>query len=145
MPYSSTSSCAISSSVNSLPTRAFHKKAAVALREISLLKLMAFACHYVFSAHFAKYKSFPDLHVLSVYPDKVSQILIIFAHMADNYLEKKMEALQARKAKEQRARQIAWKKRMDAYRKKLQEQSVSGAAAADAGDATKPEGTDGQV
>ena len=38
--------------------------------------------------------------------------------MADNYLEKKMEALQARKAKEQRARQIAWKKRMDAYRKK---------------------------
>ena len=27
--------------------------------------------------------------------------------MADNYLEKKMEALQARKAKEQRARQIA--------------------------------------
>ena len=31
--------------------------------------------------------------------------------MADNYLEKKMEALQARKAKEQRAKQIAWKKR----------------------------------
>ena len=40
--------------------------------------------------------------------------------MADNYLEKKMEALQARKAKEQRAKQIAWKKRMDAYRKKLE-------------------------
>lgn len=39
--------------------------------------------------------------------------------MADNYLEKKYEALQARKAKEQRARQIAWKKRMDAYRKKM--------------------------
>lgn len=39
--------------------------------------------------------------------------------MADNYLEKKYEDLQARKAKEQRARQIAWKKRMDAYRKKL--------------------------
>lgn len=39
--------------------------------------------------------------------------------MADNYLEKKYEELQARKAKEQRARQIAWKKRMDAYRKKL--------------------------
>lgn len=38
--------------------------------------------------------------------------------MADNYLEKKYEELQARKAKEQRARQIAWKKRMDAYRKK---------------------------
>ena len=40
--------------------------------------------------------------------------------MADNYLEKKMEALQARKAKEQRAKQIAWKKRMDAYRKRLE-------------------------
>lgn len=39
--------------------------------------------------------------------------------MADNYLEKKYEDLQARKAKEQRARQVAWKKRMDAYRKKL--------------------------
>lgn len=41
--------------------------------------------------------------------------------MADNYLEKKYEEFQARKAKEQRARQIAWKKRMDAYRKKLAE------------------------
>lgn len=46
-----------------------------------------------------------------------------------------MEALQARKAKEQRARQVAWKKRMDAYRKKLQEQAASGAAAADSDDA----------
>lgn len=43
--------------------------------------------------------------------------------MADNYLEKKFEELQARKTKEQRARQLAWKKRMDAYRKKLEEQS----------------------
>lgn len=41
--------------------------------------------------------------------------------MADNYLEKKYEDLQARKAKEQRRRQVAWKKRMDAYRKKLAE------------------------
>lgn len=41
--------------------------------------------------------------------------------MADNYLEKKYEDLQARKAKEQRIRQVAWKKRMDAYRKKLAE------------------------
>lgn len=49
--------------------------------------------------------------------------------MADNYLEKKMEALQARKAKEQRAKQIAWKKRMEAYRKKLEEQKASAAAA----------------
>ncbi len=39
--------------------------------------------------------------------------------MADNYLENKFEELQARKAKEQRARQVAWKKRMEAYRKKL--------------------------
>ena len=43
--------------------------------------------------------------------------------MADNYLEKKMEDLQARKAKEARKKQIAWKKRMDAYSKKLEEQS----------------------
>ena len=43
--------------------------------------------------------------------------------MADNYLEKKYEDLQARKAKEQRARQVAWKKRMDAYRRRLEEQS----------------------
>jgi hypothetical protein len=42
--------------------------------------------------------------------------------MADNYLEKKMEALQERKSKEQRARQIAWKKRMDAYKKRLEEE-----------------------
>ncbi len=40
--------------------------------------------------------------------------------MADNYLEKKFEALRERKAKEERARQVAWKKRMDAYRKKLE-------------------------
>ena len=64
--------------------------------------------------------------------------------MADNYLEKKMEALQARKAKEQRARQIAWKKRMDAYRKKLQEQETNAAAPADAGGATAREGSGGQ-
>lgn len=64
--------------------------------------------------------------------------------MADNYLEKKMEALQARKAKEQRAKQIAWKKRMDAYRKRLQEQEANAAAPADAGDATTREGSGGQ-
>lgn len=45
--------------------------------------------------------------------------------MADNYLEKKMEELQARKAKEARARQVAWKKRMDAYRKRLEEEKAS--------------------
>ncbi len=42
--------------------------------------------------------------------------------MADNYLENKFEELQARKAREQRARQAAWKKRMEAYRKKLAEE-----------------------
>ena len=47
-------------------------------------------------------------------------MFIAFDGMADNSLEKKYEDLQARKAKEQRARQLAWKKRMDAYRKKLE-------------------------
>lgn len=62
--------------------------------------------------------------------------------MADNYLEKKMEALQERKAKEQRAKQIAWKKRMDAYRKRLEEQKAN-AAAADGGSCAKgQEGSD---
>ena len=45
--------------------------------------------------------------------------------MADNYLEKKYEEFQARKAKEQRARQIAWKKRMEAYRKRLEEEALN--------------------
>lgn len=45
--------------------------------------------------------------------------------MADNYLEKKMEELQARKAKEARARQVAWKKRMDAYRKRLEAEAAA--------------------
>ena len=63
--------------------------------------------------------------------------------MADNYLEKKMEDLQnrlaAKKAKEQRARHVAWKKRMDAYRKKLEEQRAIEAAAADTAGAIVPE------
>ena len=59
--------------------------------------------------------------------------------MADNYLEKKMEALHERKAKEQRAKQIAWKKRMDAYRRKLEAQRSSEAAAADSAGAKAPE------
>lgn len=48
--------------------------------------------------------------------------------MADNYLEKKYEALQERKAKEQRAKQIAWKKRMEAYRKRMEEEALAKAA-----------------
>ena len=49
--------------------------------------------------------------------------------MADNYLEKKFEDMRARsaarQAKEERARQIAWTKRMDAYRKRLEEEAAS--------------------
>ena len=62
--------------------------------------------------------------------------------MADNYLEKKMEALQARKAKEQRAKQVAWKKRMDAYRKKLEEQKTNAAVADGESCAREQEGSD---
>ena len=78
----------------------------------------------------------PSLIFISVYfAAKVSNLSLstkLFAifvldyiyGMADNYLEKKYEDLQARKAKEQRAKQIAWKKRMDAYRKRLESESV---------------------
>ena len=49
--------------------------------------------------------------------------------MADNYLEKKFEDMRARndarEAKEERARQRAWKKRMDAYRKRLAEETAA--------------------
>ena len=49
--------------------------------------------------------------------------------MADNYLEKKMEDFHARiaakKTKEDRARQLAYKKRMAAYRKKLAEEAAA--------------------
>ena len=48
--------------------------------------------------------------------------------MADNYLEKKYEDLLARKSKEQRLKQVAWKKRMDAYRKKLEAERAAKAA-----------------
>ena len=49
--------------------------------------------------------------------------------MADNYLEKKYEELQARKSKEQRLKQAAWKKRMEAYRKKLEVEREAAKAA----------------
>ena len=75
--------------------------------------------------------------------------------MADNYLEKKMEDLQARKAKEARAKQIAWKKRMDAYRKKLESEAAAAATAAssassasavvDASAATGPHEPEGDI
>ena len=45
--------------------------------------------------------------------------------MADNYLEKRYEAYQERKTKEQRAKQIAWKKRMEAYRKRLEMEAAA--------------------
>lgn len=54
--------------------------------------------------------------------------------MADNYLEKKMEALQARKAKEARAKQLAWKKRMDAYRKRLEAEAAAASAVGASGE-----------
>lgn len=41
--------------------------------------------------------------------------------MADNYLERKYEAYAERKAASEKARRAAWKKRMDAYRRKLAE------------------------
>lgn len=59
--------------------------------------------------------------------------------MADNYLEKKYEDLQARKAKEQRARQIAWKKRMDAYRKRLEHQAAEADDVADIASSADPQ------
>ena len=45
--------------------------------------------------------------------------------MADNYLEKKFEDMQARRAKEERAKEVAWKKRMDAYRKRLEAEKAA--------------------
>ncbi len=39
--------------------------------------------------------------------------------MADNYLEKKYEEYLERKAAAEKAKRLAWKKRMDAYRKKM--------------------------
>lgn len=54
--------------------------------------------------------------------------MMTFTAMADNYLENKMEALREREAKEAKARNAAWKKRLDAYRKKLaQQQQAAGA------------------
>lgn len=61
--------------------------------------------------------------------------------MADNYLEKKMEELQARKAKEARARQVAWKKRMDAYRKRLEAEAAAAASPDLAGSSPSPDGS----
>lgn len=43
--------------------------------------------------------------------------------MADNYLERKYEEYLERKAAVEKAKRIAWKKRMDAYRKKLAEEA----------------------
>ena len=49
--------------------------------------------------------------------------------MANNYFEKNFEDMRARndarEAKEERARQRAWKKRMDAYRKRMEEEAAS--------------------
>ena len=66
--------------------------------------------------------------------------------MADNYLEKKFEDMRARasaqQAKQERLRQRAWKKRMDAYRRRLAEAQGSGQnAGSDAG----PDAGQGEV
>lgn len=57
--------------------------------------------------------------------------------MADNYLEKKFEDMRsresARQSKEERMRQRAWKKRMDAYRKRLAEEAMVREAASQEG------------
>lgn len=44
--------------------------------------------------------------------------------MADNYLERKMEAYRERKDKEEMERKRLWRKRLDAYRKKLEEEKA---------------------
>ena len=49
--------------------------------------------------------------------------------MADNYLEKKYEEYLERKAAAEKARRLAWKKRMDAYRKKLADENNAAAEA----------------
>ena len=43
--------------------------------------------------------------------------------MADNYLERKMEAYRERQAKEDKVRKQLWRKRLDAYKKKLAEEN----------------------
>lgn len=58
----------------------------------------------------------------------IVKIFISSVSMADNYLEKKMEALQERKAKEKRLKQAAWQKRMAAYRKRLEEERKENSA-----------------
>ena len=52
--------------------------------------------------------------------------LLIMAdnYLADNYLEKRYDEYVARKEAEQKARQRAWKKRLDAYRRKLAEEQT---------------------
>lgn len=42
--------------------------------------------------------------------------------MADNYLEKRYDEYLERKAASEKARRTAWKKQLDAYRKRLAEE-----------------------
>ena len=70
--------------------------------------------------------------------------------MADNYLEKKFEDMRARasaqQAKQERLRQRAWKKRMDAYRKRLAEAQGSGPdAGQEAGQNAGPDAGQGEA
>ncbi len=45
--------------------------------------------------------------------------------MADNYLERKYQDYLSRRETAEKARKKAWKKRMDAYRKKLAEKEMN--------------------
>ena len=44
--------------------------------------------------------------------------------MADNWLEKRFEEYNSGKTKEQKAKEVAWKRRMEAYKKKLAQEKA---------------------
>lgn len=52
---------------------------------------------------------------------KIESARIKSSDMADNYLEKRYQEYLEKKAAAEKAKRAAWKKRMDAYRKKLAE------------------------
>lgn len=45
--------------------------------------------------------------------------------MADNYLEKKFADYEARKEAARKARNLVWRKRLEAYRRKLEQERAS--------------------
>ncbi len=52
----------------------------------------------------------------------VRRISYLCRTMADNYLEKRYDEYLERKAAAEKARRAAWKKQLDAYRKRLAEE-----------------------